>query len=217
MSCLSAEEILKYGCRQQELCCPNEALEAALEAATDAIEVVTGQWVCPREVCFKVRGSGTRNLYFPPAVIAPVISIRSIKKNGTCITDPYFCSQHYVKGTSCFDRCEYEICGEFGYETIPPLLKRALVILALEYAQPGVTGYANPQGVTRADWSDFSVSYRVRNSEDVHGRTTGIFEVDRILANYINYAGMFMAIQRDGIGCCNNCGGDCATNCNSCG
>lgn len=208
--CIDVSDLTSFpvrGCQSVSTCCSDEVLEARLAEAIDAIERITGQWICPREYCFKTKGNKSKNLFFPPAVIAPAIEIEYIKKDGVELDIEYDLDSHFLRTKDyCFRCCDYEVCGTFGYSTIPPSLKRAILILALEYAVPGITGYGKPFGMSRADWGDFSISYRLDEGMQSFGRSTGIREIDIIVQEFLNTAGMFnymSSVCKDD--CCNDC------------
>lgn len=208
--CIEVDDLISFpirGCESIITCCSESALEDRLAEAMDIIERITGQTLCPIEKCFVVKGSKSKFLFFPPEVIAPAIEIESIKKGGTALDIDFRTYPHHLKSdTYCFGCCEYEICGTFGYETIPAGLKRAIIILALEYSQPGITGYAKPFGVSRADWGDMSISYRLEQGFQEFGRSTGIREVDLMIQEYMNTAGMMLSLSSNCIeGCCDSC------------
>jgi hypothetical protein len=200
--CLSIDDVINFpvrGCLNPELCCASGVIGDRIEEAVDIIEKVTGHWLCPREKCFKVKGRNNQFLYFPPEVIAPISSLTSIKdKNGNELDlDHFTVNDHFVEYKRCLSCCTYEICGEFGFSSIPPGLKRAVLIMSLELLQPGITGYVKPFGITRADWEDFSLSYRVDDTFNLFGSTTGFREIDDMVNNYMNHAGMMLLTARD--------------------
>jgi hypothetical protein len=207
--CIELDELKEFpvrGCQSISVCCSDAALEARLTEAIDMVEHITGQWVCPREVCFTTKGNKSKQLYFIPYVSAPATEIESITRAGTVLDIEYTLNDHFIKSqTYCFDCCDYTVCGTFGYATIPPMLKRAIIVLALEFAYPGVTGYAKPFGMSRADWADFSISYRLEDDAQKLGVSTGIKEVDIWLQPFINYSAMFTAISPCPDGCCDTC------------
>lgn len=213
--CLTTDDVINFpvrGCLNPELCCASGVIGDRIEEAVDIIEKVTGHWLCPREKCFKVKGRNNKFLYFPPEVIAPVSELTSIKdKNGNELDiDDFTINEHFVEYKRCLSCCTYEICGEFGFSSIPPGLKRAVLIMSLELLQPGITGYVKPFGITRADWEDFSLSYRVDDTFNLFGSTTGFREIDDMVNNYMNHAGMMLLTARDcpneSCNCCRSTG-----------
>lgn len=210
--CIEASDVIDFpikDCTAAELCCSEEQIDARIAEAIDIVEQITGQWICPRDKCITIRGNKTTKLFFPPQIIAPAIEIESVTHEGTAISWDYDVFAHFLEGEQCFPCCKYEVCGSWGYAEgeIPAMLKRAIIILALELLSPGITGYVTPTGVSRADWEDFSISWRVDETQNVFGRSTGIRYIDNILANYMNHSGMFlMASSNCPETCCGDCG-----------
>lgn len=205
--CLTVDDVLNFGCNTQDICCPYEKIEASLESAVDLVECITGHSLCPEKRCVRYDGTGCSRLYLPPAIIAPVVEVTSVKIDNcsSCACGMqelcgYAVHEHWIEfpcgGHFPCGKHNIEVCGKFGFSKIPAGLKRAVSILALEYAQPGSTGLANPYGVTRVDFEDdMSISYRVDETFNSFGRTSGIKEVDNILGNYLNMAGMLTFVN----------------------
>jgi hypothetical protein len=108
--CFNVDDVINFpvrGCLSPQLCCASGVIADRIGEAVDIIEKVTGQWLCPREKCFKVKGRNNKFLYFPPEVIAPVSELTYIKdKQGNELDlDDFTINDHFVEYKRCLNCC----------------------------------------------------------------------------------------------------------------
>lgn len=202
--CVTKDDLLAYrvGCNLVDVCCPCDEINLQLEIAYSMVSIITGTEWCPQESCVRFNGSGSDILYFPPMTSENLSAITTVK-DLSCCTDAITYDNsdlinfgHWVQineacsGTTtcssifpCGDN-NIEVCGSWG-KTMPAAIKRAIIMLALEGIEPGLSGLANPNGVRSATWEDFRISYSVE--ERPRGlMTTGYQEIDDLLVLYTN-------------------------------
>jgi hypothetical protein len=196
MSCLEPDDLLnyKFRCQTVQLCCDEEAIQAALDAAQEVVESFTGQKYCPDETCIYLDGKGKRTLFLTEATSLPLTELNSVtileygKEDVEVDTEELHREDHTLRYRSgkcfpCGDR-NIRVCGLFGID-LPEGVKSVILTLALESLQPGAAGI-QPQGIDGATWEDFTIRYRVDKTFDVLRQTTGFTQLDKILMNYTN-------------------------------
>lgn len=223
MSCLVAEDLksYKYRCQDIEICCNDEQIDEALQAAQEVIERYIGFKLCPEETCKFFDGNGTDLLFLTEITNQPLSETTEVKVHDyakgtfeeididTLFFEPYTVMRKGCKKWPC-GRRNIEICGLYGKE-LPVGVKNVLIALALESLQPGSAGL-QLAGATRTDWDDFSISYRVDETFNILRDTTGFRQLDNILENYVN---AFSQAQLSVLPSCNNT--SCCDNTGRCG
>ena len=223
MSCLLASDLrnYKYRCQDIEICCEDEQIDEALEASQEVIERYIGFKLCPEETCKFFDGNGTDLLFLTDITNQPLSETSEVKIHNyatgaveiididTLFFEPYTVMRKGCKKWTC-GRRNIEICGFYGKE-LPAGVKNVLIALALESLQPGSAGL-QLAGATRADWDDFSISYRVDETFNILRDTTGFRQLDNILENYVN---AFSQAQLSVLPSCINT--DCCDNTGRCG
>jgi len=216
-TCVTVDDILDspVNCESAKICCTNEILQENLSVAQELVQCFTEYDLCPLESCIKVMSTGNEKLFLTVESKQPIVSLTSVTivKTGVVLDVESKGEWIILTDGGCFPCGELEVCGIFGLSPMPAAIIRAIKILTLELSAPGITGLVKPFGVSRAGWDDFSISYRADEAAETFGRTTGIREVDNILANYINQRGMFQVIQGKTNCPGPNCTPTCGTNC----
>ena len=197
MSCLFPEDLLnyKYRCQTIQLCCDEETIQAALDAAQELVESYTGQKYCQDGTCIFLDGRGSRALFLTEIVSLPLTELTSIsileygKSDIEVDLDEIHLENHTVryKSNKCFpcgDR-NIKVCGTFGIP-LPEGLKAVIITLALEALSPGAAGIQPSNGVFAAEWSDFNIRYQVDQTFRIIRKTTGFRQLDNVLEAYIN-------------------------------
>lgn len=210
-SCLVVQDILNFNpCLIDQICVPEEKLLNSLSTALDMVGAILGRNLCLEEKCLYVNGKGHDTIYLTEK-IHELTSVEFICDNGECqpvATLPRIASSNVLS----YDCCEYKfpcgidnikVCGVFG-ETINNAIKDIVIQLALEEAQPGITGLVKYSSVKSISWGDVSISYS--NLERVTGMSTGYFELDNKLELFIDAGN---SIHYDVTGSCSNCKDNC--------
>lgn len=191
MSCLEPSDLLtfKYRCQDVPLCCDENQIQWALDAAQEAVESYTGHKFCPDETCKYFDGTGKSVLFLTEMTTLPLTDLDTVTIDGELIdTDLFHLEDHtlrYKDGTCfpCGSR-NIKICGTFG-KPLPAAVKTVILTLALETLQPGAAGLQD-YSVQSATWADFNIRYQVDKTFLNLRKTTGFHELDRVLENYVN-------------------------------
>lgn len=212
MSCLEPDDLLnfKYRCQDVPLCCDNDEIQAALDAAQELVENYTGHKFCPEDTCKYFDGTGKSTLFLTDGTILPLTSLDSVEVGGVDVpVADIHLENHtlrYKDGTCwpCGDR-NIKVCGTFG-KPLPLPIKTVILTLALETLQPGAAGL-QAVGVKRSSWADFTVEYQVDKTFFNLRKTTGFYELDQVLESYTNPMSQVMfGVISD---CENKCKGSC--------
>lgn len=189
--CISADELtgLKINCQPVTICCSEPEIEAAIDRAIEIANIFTGHNWCPYEACILFSGNGRKRLFLNEQTsiylnsVETVTAIDGTRETAIEVTN----NNHWLESEDCFPcgRNNIEVCGTWG-KPMPDYLKHGIILLALEMLQPGSGGIQNPGGVTRADWEDFSISYRVDETYNELRPTTGYREIDNVFMNFLN-------------------------------
>jgi hypothetical protein len=183
MSCLTPEDLLayKYRCATVEICCDDESIQAALDAAQEKVEAYTGQKFCPEEGCKWFDGNGKSVLFLTDITSLPLSDLESItitewgKEDIEVSLDEIHHEPHTLgyKSNNCWPcgRRNIKVCGTYGID-IPDGVESVILTLALESIQPGSAGLQH-NSVMSAKWNDFSIQYKVDKTFDYLTKTTG--------------------------------------------
>lgn len=220
MSCLTPEDLFNYPrcCNlTNQICCPHEGIQEALDCSIELISRVLGQDFCPVEECRLFDGTGSCKLYMN----CELSELHSVTVKGCeesceckkcegkpelpCVSGSileYTCKGDFPCGTK-----NIEVCGIWG-SPMPAGIKKAIIFLAMETISPGVLGLNACNGVSSITWDDFSIRYTDNNNSAF---TTGFLEIDQLLTPYINSdSQLFMGTTSD-CACnkddCKKCGG----------
>lgn len=216
MSCLEPSDLLnfKYRCQDVPLCCDEEQIQEALDAAQELVEAYTGQKFCPEETCKYFDGTGKSILFLTEGTNLPLTEIDSFEISGVSVdVDDLHLEDHTIryKDGKCFP-CgsrNIKVCGTFG-KPLPSAVKTVILTIAMEALAPGSAGLQNP-GVQQAVWADFSIRYQIDKTFLTLRKTTGFNELDRVLESYMNPMTQVMfGVVSD---CPNKCKGDCEKSC----
>ena len=191
-------------------------IETDIGLAESIIEGITGDVFNQRSETNLFDGNGLVRLFFYPIIPYRLLSVTSVKEfdidSVTVIetfveNDNFKTFDHYLETTFKFadhrarirsgfsggiawplGQRNIAIEGIWGRNIVPPEIKRAVLLLALERLVPGSTNMTGVD-VTQAVWPDFTLTFRIGQ---IHGQTTGFGEVDRLLEGQINYVSMFL-------------------------
>jgi hypothetical protein len=195
----------------------DDELSAAIIEAEELIESIVGDWFYAKTVTEYIDGNGLYDLFFPPWIKAPCISLTSVQLvdyDGTTVleslveNEDYKRYEYYIRMTGQsgdsaarhiasmsgrFPRGEknIKVVGSFGNLPTPAAIVRATKILSTEQLLPG-SNSLTPRDVAQASWPDFTVTYK-GDGAVAGSPTTGFAEVDRLIQNHINYSSMFIA------------------------
>lgn len=196
--CVTAQELLDFrinGCTVSEiLCVPYDEIQDVVDETIERIQAITNTKFCPETKCMKFDGSGTNRLYFKPNTVCPLISFTTVTKlccnSSEIVTDTIDnrgdwldlnCGGCFPCGTN-----NIEVCGEWGaYATLPRAVRRAIIYLALEMLQPGITGFQTDRNaVNSVIWTDLSIAYKLTDI-DFAAVSTGVPYIDQMLQPFI--------------------------------
>lgn len=191
-----------------------EDIDSEILLAEERIEILTGDWFYAKTLDIRLDGSGQATLFLHPRIPAPVVALTAVEEvdvDGTTVLNPFVENQDYVAAAhylevpmsdgrvrSMFGRegawpkgtRNIRIRGSFGRSAVPKAIKRAAILLTLERLVPGSTKMG-PADVVQAAWPDFSVTFKGGSTSL---DSSGFAEVDRLLAPFVNMAGMFMSV-----------------------
>ena len=187
----------------------DSAVLRALGRSTIVIDSHCGRDFLLREETLRVDGSGKATLFLDDW---PVVEVAMLRVDGYPIdAASYRLYGHsgyirFVGGRSIFaghpgtfprGSQNIEITGRFGFETVPPEVKEAAILLTLMFLRMmrGEANVAEPQGNTtdkavgikRVKVDDLSVEFEYPRDVAVDAtrrRTTGLIEADRLLWRY---------------------------------
>jgi len=196
--------------------CSDEDLAGAIAEAQSIIELITGKNFCVYDEDKVFDGMGKNKLFFYPVTCDPLVSVDSV--TATCGTASeeitgYIVKPHYLElcdsctTTICCTPCgtcwpagcdNITISGSWGQE-LPPLLRKALILLSIKTLNPGAlcgqcsTGAIASPRISSIEWPDLKIRFQEESRADFFkGFSTGIPEVDQILDQYICRLGMMI-------------------------
>jgi len=155
-------------------------------------------------------------LFFPPDITYPLISVTSVKEydiDETTVLHTWVEGVDFVRrdywlemdlgidhdrprvrfgrgGVWHLGQQNIWVEGSWGRTEVPKTIKRATILLTMESLIPGSTQMANTD-IKQAVWNDFTVTFK---GSDSFGRSTGFIEVDRLLEQHVNHSGLFIAV-----------------------
>lgn len=211
-NCLTPDDLLNYPrcCNlTNQICCPNEGIQEALDCAYQTVSKLLCFEYCPYEDCKIFSGNGSCKLFMDHQ-IQTITSVEVIKceddkcacpckspceedQELPCISGSvleYRCGGEFPCGTK-----NIKICGTWG-TVMPAMVKKAIILLAMEEISPGIMGLDACDNVKSVTWDDFSVNFTNSGSPDY---TTGFREIDQMLIPYVNSDAQVM------IGATSNC------------
>lgn len=186
-----------------------------LTLTTEIIEAITGDCFAVKTETNKFDGKGVSKLFFQPQVTYQLQTVITVKEYDTeeNVVHEYETGRDYVVypyyldlgAVGDEDRPRYSLTrggswpkgtkniwvdGTWGRDSIPTAIREACILLTLEALLPGSSKMTN-NDIKQAVWNDFTVTYK---GGDAFGGRTGFAQVDRLLENHINYAGMFQVV-----------------------
>lgn len=192
-------------------------IQTAIDLAESIIERITGDVFYELEETYLFDGSGEITLYFPPTApykLLEVTTAKELDSDQSTVLHTYTENldfvryAHFIQTVIAYpdDRPRrmfgrggiwpegqknIEIDGTWGWETTPPEITEATILLVLERLIPGSTRM-NRKDAQTLQWDDFRITFR---GSGLDTRLTGFTEVDRLLENYINYSGLFLGLK----------------------
>lgn len=161
---------------------PASEIRSARDAATDRIERAAQVAFSTRAVTVVLDGTGTTGLLLPYTQIS---SVNAVEIDGDPVADLTDLSVYpdgrliWADGTVWSQGLENVVIDlEHGYETIPEPVKRATMLLAMEYLVPSALPARAMSQST--DLGEFRISLANVDA----GRYTGIPEVDAVVAEF---------------------------------
>lgn len=209
MSCINYEDVLShYPCAIQGICVSQIKIETEIAIATEIVSKYLCKELCLTEECRYMCGTGHNTLYLD----SKLNRLDSITYNGELVTElpthvgNSLIYQNCNKKFPCGDR-NIQVCGSWG-EEIPLGIQKVIIGLALESAQPGITGLQSvTDNVSAISWGDVSITYSAFEADT--GFTTGFIELDNILSLYLDVSDL---VGITVVGSCDPC--DNEDNCN---
>ena len=185
------------------------AVTRALERATVVIDAYCGRDFFKREETYHVDGTGKPALFLDDRPVVEVVELKAddyavspgdyrvyndagyIRLNGNISIFAGYTGV-FPQGVQ-----NVEVHGFFGFEEVPPEVKEACVLLALQFlraradeadvSQSQANTTSRSVGIKRVKVDDLSVEYEYPRSVTVGAarrRTTGLVEADRLLWRY---------------------------------
>lgn len=188
----------------------DEAVEKAIARATRAVDVFSGRDFLKREATYCVDGNGTESLFLDDR---PVIEVLDLRVDDLPLTpDSYvlYSDAGYIRlngarrnifagfpGIFPKGARNVEVHGFFGFETVPPEVNEAAILLAIEFLRTGPAeadvaagssaSTRNAIGISRVRIDEISVDFQYPNDLKAgSGRTvtTGLPKVDALLNRF---------------------------------
>lgn len=161
---------------------PAAEIRSARDAATDRLERAAQVAFSSRSTTVTLDGTGTHGLLLPHT---QVTAINAIEIDGDQVADLTYLSIYpdgrliWTDGTVwTYGSENITIDLDHGYETVPEPVKRAAMLLAVEYLVPSALP---PRAMSQStDLGEFRIS--IANPDA--GRYTGIPEVDAVVAEF---------------------------------
>lgn len=197
----------------------DDDIEEEIVLYESIVENITNDKFYPMAGTYRFDGNGLTKLFFQPTVVHELVAITSVVEldiDGTSVLDTfeegddYIAYPYYLETTLEVDgdsprrrfgtggvwpkgQKNIKIEGTWGKATVPPPVKRAVMILTLESLMPGSTQKV-PSDVTQAVWNDFTVTFK---SPEMAGKATGFEYVDQLLQPYLNLVTLFQVLPDD--------------------
>jgi len=198
---------------------PDSYIESMCDLALETIERLTRNRFRKYQETWRIDGSGTNVLRFPPCIPYPLLSVTNVRlladkdtiEEELVLDEDYVNCGHFLKiadwgnpsirklvgnrtGNGYFERGvkNYEIVGVWGMETAPAAIKHAVSLLTVELTYPGVLGLQS-QMVAQQSWPDYTVTFKAANVGSTSSVTlTEYAEIDRLIKPYANWSTLFM-------------------------
>ena len=189
---------------------PDEAVEKAIARATRAADVFAGRDFSKREATYRVDGNGTESLFLDDRPVVEVLDLRVddyllspasyvlypdagyIRLNGARLNIFAGFPGTFPKGAR-----NVEVHGFFGFETVPPEVNEAAILLAIEFLRSGPAeadvaagssaSTRNAIGIRRVRIDEISVDFEYPSDLKAgSGKvvTTGLPKADALLARF---------------------------------
>ena len=197
---------------------PDTYLESILDFVVEDVERTTRNRFRLYRETWRIDGSGTNLLHFPPSIPYPLVVVEglSLLADNATVEETLIENEDFVNCglflkianygdittrrhlsispcCSVFSRGvkNYEITGQWGMTTPPLGIKRAVMLLSVEMILPGATGMQT-QLVAQQSWPDYTVTFRGSKYDASSVMLTEYSEVDRLIKPFVNWSTLFM-------------------------
>ena len=186
------------------------AVQAALTRATRIVDIFTGRDFLRRETTYRIDGNGTESIFLDDR---PVIEVLELRVDDYVLTPESYVlypDAGYIRlngarrdifagfpGLFPKGALNVEVHGFFGFDSVPPEVTEAAVLLAIEFLRTGpaeadvAAGSAastrNAIGIRRVRIDEISVDYEYpRDLKAGAGKvvTTGVLKADALLNRF---------------------------------
>ncbi|MBI2931816.1 MAG: hypothetical protein HYY16_09205 [Planctomycetes bacterium] len=189
---------------------PDETVEKAIARATRVADVFAGRDFLKRDATHRVDGNGTESLFLDDR---PVVGVLELRVDDYLLTPESYVlypDAGYIRlngarrnifagfpGIFPKGARNVEVHGFFGFETVPPEVNEAAILLAIEFLRTGPAeadvaagssaSTRNAIGISRVRIDEISVDFQYPNDLKAgSGRTitTGLPKVDALLNRF---------------------------------
>jgi hypothetical protein len=189
---------------------PDDAVEKAIARTTRIIDAYAGRDFLKREATYRLDGNGTESLFLDDR---PVVEIQELRVDDYLLTPESYVlypDAGYIRlngarpsifagfpGVFPKGARNVEVRGVFGFESVPPEVNEAAILLAMEFLRtsPAEADVAagssastrNAIGISRVRIDEISVDFQYPNDLKAGtGRTltTGLPKADALLARF---------------------------------
>jgi hypothetical protein len=189
---------------------PDESVEKVIARATRAVDVFTGRDFLIREAIYRVDGNGTESIFLDDR---PVIEVLALRVDGFLLGPESFVlypDAGYIRlngarrsifagFTGAFPKGaqNVEVHGFFGFETVPPEVNEAAILLAIEFLRTGPAeadvaagssaSTRHAIGISRVRIDEISVDFAYPSDVKTgpgKAVTTGVTKADALLSRF---------------------------------
>lgn len=204
----TVQEIRDRGVTDQAA--PDEAVEKAIARASRMVDAYAGRDFLKREATYRLDGDGTDSLFLDDRPVVEVLELRVDDYLLTPESYVLYSDAGYIRlngarpsifagfpGIFPKGARNVEVKGVFGFETVPPEVNEAAILLAMEFLRTSpaeadvATGSSastrNAIGISRVRIDEISVDFQYPSDlKGGTGRTltTGLPKADALLARF---------------------------------
>lgn len=189
---------------------PDDAVEKAIARATRMVDIFTGRDFLKRESTYRIDGNGTESVFLDDRPVVEVLDLRvddRLLSSGSYVLYP---DAGYIRlngarrnifagfpGIFPKGARNVEVQGFFGFETVPPEVNEAAILLAIEVLRTGPAeadvaagssaSTRNAIGIRRVRIDEISVDFEYpRDLKAGAGKvmTTGLPKADVLLGRF---------------------------------
>ncbi len=189
---------------------PDESVEKAIARAARAVDVFTGRNFLKHEATYRIDGNGTESIFLDDR---PVIEVLDLRVDDFPLTpDSYvlYPDAGYIRlngarrsifagfpGIFPKGAQNVEVHGFFGFETVPPEVNEAAILVAIEFLRTGPAeadvaagssaSARHAIGISRVRIDEISVDFAYPSDIKAgqgKAATTGVLKADALLARF---------------------------------